>query len=514
MNKHYFSYKETGFFSKLILDYLDQKMPDDLYRNYLDINTIENQIFEKKNQVINRELLFDVIKSQNAQIVLSDVSVNNLELIRDESTFTVTTGHQLCLFGGPLYFIYKIISTINLTEIFKKKYPKYNFIPIFWMASEDHDFAEINHVNLFGKKYIWDTQQSGMVGDFQTNNIDSLINEIFDSVSPTMYSSELKDLLIKCYRDNTLAFSTRRLINEFFGKYGILVLDPSDSRLKQEFIPVMKRDIVNNESYELIKRQSNRLSENYKVQAHVRKINFFKLSKNKRERIVKDINEREIDLSPENFSPNVLMRPLYQEMILPNLVYVGGPAEISYWMQLKTAFKSMNIVFPILALRNSVIIMESSDYQIWQNANLDFKEIFSPLSIIEKRIVSHFSPDSFITDEKLSLLTIYNRILQKTDDNNLKAFIESNFSSHKKDIDYIEKKIIKSKKLDHQRLIKKVSRIKNKLFPANSLQDRYDCFIHLYLIHGKRFIEILKEEIDPLNLNFLLLSIKDSEYDS
>ena len=504
MKKHYFSYKETGLFSKIILDYIDHSIPEDLYSRYLDIDNIEDQISEKQEQKINRDLLSDVLESQNSHIELTDQAVNNLRLIRNNNTFTVTAGHQLCLFGGPLYFFYKIISTIKLTELFKERFPKYNFIPIFWMASEDHDFDEVDHVNLFGRKYSWETEQSGMVGDFRTNKIDYLINDILKSVTPTKYSRELKDLLTKCYTNDTLSNSSRMFINELFGNYGLLVLDPADPRLKKEFIPVIKNIMI----------QSRKISESYKVQAYVRDVNFFKLSKSKRERIVNDVSEKEIDLDPESFSPNVLMRPLYQEMILPNLAYVGGPAEVAYWFQLKTAFKSMNIVFPMLALRNSVMMMESKDYEVWENTKLDFRHIFLPLSKIEEKIVSHFSPDSFLTDEKIDLLKIYKKISQKTDDKNLKSFIESNLSSHKKMIDHIEKKIIRSKKLDHQRLINKISKIKNKLFPANSLQERHDCFIPLYLMYGKEFLETLKEEIDPLNLNFLLLSIKHSEYDS
>ena len=163
--KHSISYKDTDSFTSLILDYIEK---DGRLKNFIshfpEIENFEKQIKEKKSHLIERDILVDVLKDQNGSFLLSEKSKNNINLLRDDNTFSVTTGHQLCLFAGPMYFLYKIISTINLCENLAEKYPNYNFIPIFWMASEDHDFKEISNLNIFNKELKVEKEDSIAVG--------------------------------------------------------------------------------------------------------------------------------------------------------------------------------------------------------------------------------------------------------------------------------------------------------------------------------------------------------------
>ena len=147
------SLEQTGHFSKLFLDYVNQdKNLSSFYKYAPSIDSFSQSIKDISSQKFNRKLLVEVFTEQYVKTSNCQLPTANYQLLLNENTFTVCTGHQLCLFTGPLYFIYKIISTINLAEQLKKKFPANNFVPVYWMASEDHDFEEVNHVNLFGKK--------------------------------------------------------------------------------------------------------------------------------------------------------------------------------------------------------------------------------------------------------------------------------------------------------------------------------------------------------------------------
>ena len=194
------SYQETNKFSNLVLDYLkkDEKLKP-FINHFPTLENFEKQITEKKTHSIDRLVLVDVLNKQNASLSLSEKSKLNIESLKENSTFTVTTGHQLCLFTGPLYFIYKIISTINLAEQLEEKYPNNNFVPVFWMATEDHDFLEINHIHLFGKKIEWDSKQKGAVGRMNLDGFESLLTELKSVLGTSENADKLISLFEKSY---------------------------------------------------------------------------------------------------------------------------------------------------------------------------------------------------------------------------------------------------------------------------------------------------------------------------
>ena len=147
----------------------------------------------------------------------------------------------------------------------------------------------------------------------------------------------------KAYRnDKNLADCTRFLLNELFGSYGLVIIDGDDKSLKSSFKNVIKKDVLDKYYSKYIKNDSERLLENsYHQQAHYRDINFFRIKEGRRELILNSDNleKDEIDNFPQNFSPNVLIRPIYQELVLPNIAVVGGASEISCWLQLKSSFE-------------------------------------------------------------------------------------------------------------------------------------------------------------------------------
>ena len=473
------------------------------------IENFSKQIIEKKAHNIDRDTLFRVLKSQNANNCLSKKSETNINLLKLDNTFTVSTGHQLCLFTGPLYFIYKIVSAINLCDQLKQEYPTNNFVPIFWMASEDHDFKEINHIYLFGKKLEFDTLHNGPVGKLKLEGINHLLDEVRSVLGVHKNAEKLISIFKSAYLNhNNLADSTRYIINEIFGQYGLVIIDGNNKDLKSKFIPQMKKDIIQRGFVDTIKNQTNILAKNYKAQAYIRDINFFKLGEAKRELIEGDIFANEIEKNPELFSPNVLLRPLYQEVVLPNIAYIGGSSEIAYWMQLKTAFNQEKIPFPILVIRNSALLVYKKQYLAFKNLGFKLSDLFLLEDELNKKyVISNSNKLISLSKERAQFNLLYNELEKKIYDFSLKESVNANLKKQLNFLDNLEEKLLRHAKKDSELAINRIKRIKNQLFPFNSLQERIDSFIPYYLNDGDNFIEKLRNNFDPLKPNFIILTL-------
>ena len=513
-------YHQTKFFSKFVLDYISgAKSLKPFYNRTPNLENFRAQITEKQKQTVNRELLVNTLSNQYTGFDTSSLVKQNIQLIANQNTFTLATGHQLCLFTGPLYFIYKIISTLNLAETLKKTYPEFNFIPIYWMASEDNDFEEVNHVHLFGKKLSWDQSQKGAVGAIPTNTLAPVFEELKTVLGSSEEAKELYNLLSTAYLSHKdLADATRYLVNSLFSKYGLVILDSNTISLKREAISLIKTDVLNQENYPLIEQTNKELP---KAQAFARPINFFYQLKGTRNRIeLKDqhyivVNtdlaftkaalELEIENHPDRFSPNVLLRPLYKELILPNLAMIGGSAELTYWMQLKSTFLANGIVFPMLFLRNSVLVIDAKSASKLNNLGFSSQELFDDEHSLHKSYVSRNAEKEIsVVKEMLQTEKLFEELLAKTEDKSLQKSILSDKHKQINILNKIEQKLIKSEKQKHQVKLAQISQIKNKLFPSNKLQERFDNIIPFYLQYGEDFIGRLKLNLDPLNSNFTI----------
>ncbi len=502
-------YAQTNSFSKLLIDYLanDKKLKP-FINHFPSFDAIEQQIVEKQKHAINRNVLVKTLKKQNASVELSAKTVANIDSLLSEDTFTVTTGHQLCLFTGPLYFLYKIISAINFAEQLKEKYPNNNFVPIYWMAAEDHDFEEINHTYVFGKRISWDSSQSGAVGRMKLDNFDEVLIELRSILAESENAMQLIQFFETAYLEHqNLADATRYLVNEIFGQYGLVIIDGDDKKLKQQFIPLIKKDVVTKGFADAIRKCTEQLAKDYKAQAYVRDVNFFNLSDGSRGLIKGGISVTDIVEYPEKFSPNVLMRPLFQESILPNIAYIGGGAELAYWMQLKTAFEQEEMPFPILLLRNSALLISEQQRQKWESLGFEIKDLFSSEDELKKQyVLSKKSSELSLQVETGELVKTYDKILKKTTDDGLQKSVRANLQKHLKSLEKLEQKLLRLEKKKHETTLNQIEKIKAQLFPNNSLQERHDNFIPFYLKYGDNFIEILKKSLNPLDSNFVVLS--------
>jgi len=529
MNSHKISLEKTGSFSKLFLDYVNQEeRVRSFYKYPATIDSFSQLTKDISFQKFNRKLLVDVIAEQYSKAGIK-YQVSSIQSLLNENTFTVCTGHQLCLFTGPLYFIYKIISTINLAEQLKKKYPANNFVPVYWMASEDHDFEEINHINLFGKKIEWKNKQGGAVGQYSNEGLSELIADFKTVLGDLKTASELIELFQNAYtKHSDFSSATRYLVNELFGQYGLVILDPNDARLKKEFAEVMKDDLLNSTAHKLVSKSIAGLEKiEHKAQVNPREINVFYLIDNQRERIVKE-NElfnvqnskikftkdqllKELEAHPERFSPNVVLRPLYQQKILPNLAYIGGPGELAYWLEYKEMFDHYGILFPVLMPRNFVMVIDAPVSKKLSKFGLASEDIFLPINELTGKFLKSISDENISLDsEKENLAKLYKDISEKASkaDPTLISSVDADLQRQLKEIDNLEKKMLRAFKQRNETAVTQIEKIKGKLFPNDTLQERHDNFIPFYLKHGKGFIDELKQTLDPFDLRFTVLSEK------
>lgn len=523
------TYQNSGYFSDLIIDYLNQKPSlQSLYNRFPTLDNFEEQIEEKQNQFndSNRTILVAVLKQQYETVAVSKLTKKNIELLSNSNSFTVTTGHQLNLFTGPLYFLYKIISTINLTKELKAKYPNSNFVPVYWMATEDHDFEEINYFTFKGKKFRWNTESTGPVGRLSTKGLEEVFEVFAKEIGNSTNANEIKKLFRESYLNhNTLADATRYLANALFGEWGLVILDGDHHELKRMFTPYVKEELIHQNSNTLVHETITKLKD-YTIQVNPRAINLFYINDNLRERIVFEngvykINNTKIQFSeteilaelekyPENFSPNVILRPLYQEVILPNLCYIGGGGEIAYWLELKTLFEASKITFPILLLRNSVLLVTEKHSKKADKLSLTWQDLFSKQSdLINKKTkqISAFPIDFSIQKEQLKNQFLYLETIAKQTDKSFIGAVKAQEVKQIKGLENLEKRLLKAQKRKHAEELERITDLQNELFPNRSLQERQNNFSEFYLENGGSLIEKLLSELKPLEKEFNIITL-------
>ncbi|WP_308992065.1 bacillithiol biosynthesis cysteine-adding enzyme BshC [Mariniflexile litorale] len=526
------SFKKTGYFSSLICDYLDEK-PElkPFYNNFPKLENFKTQIEEKAESYLaeSRTVLVKRLKKQYQNSETSVTTLKNIESLNSKNTFTITTGHQLNLFTGPLYFLYKIVSTINLSNELKKSYPEYNFVPIYWMATEDHDFEEINYFNFKGKKVHWNKEANGGVGELSTEGLDAVLNLFSLELGTSKHAEYLKTLFEEAYlKHENLADATRFLANELFKDYGLVIMDANDAALKKQFIPFVEDELLNQTSFKKvseINEHINKLS-NYGIQVNPREINLFYLTENLRERIVFEegvykVNNTHISWSkseilkhlyeaPERFSPNVIMRPLYQEVILPNLCYIGGGGELAYWFQLKQYFNKVNIPFPILLLRNSVLIQSEKQSEKLKKLHISNEDVFLKRhAFINKKVREISNIEIDFTEQKKHLQQQFQdlyKLAEETDESFLGA-VKAQEVKQLKGLDALEKRLLNAQKTKLSDQVFRMTEIQNELFPNGSLQERNTNFSEFYLEYGTQLIPALMASLNPLKHEFTILTL-------
>lgn len=470
----------------------------------------------------NRQVLYEVLTAQLSPYFTYEKVRQNVELLKEENTFTITAGHQLNLFGGPLYTLYKIFDAIKLAELLKEQYPHENFVPVFWMATEDHDFEEVNHIHLFGDKLSWETEQKGPVGRFSLEGIQDFKSSVLEKFQN---NQDFYEYLNRFYKEGNLSSATTEFLMDLVGDYGIVILDADQKELKSLFSPYIKKELETQFSEkEIAKTTASLEADDFHGQAFARPINLFYIQDQLRERII-PLNDNEFEIHgekwtkeklitelenhPERFSPNVVFRPLYQETILPNLCYLGGGGEMAYWLQLKGMFEQTEVPFPLLKVRNSIQWIDRITSKRIQKLDLKYTDIFSPIDEVKKQFVFDNAEEELdFTDldkaESQLLEVLENSIVAV--DSGLSGYAKSETIKIEKQLTQIRQRLIRQQKKKHEDAMGQIDGIYEKMFPENGLQERYDNVIPFIAKFGtKEYVQQIYNAISPLQGDLILV---------
>ncbi len=519
MKKHLVELSKTGQFSSFFLDYIQGK--DELkpfYSHLPKVESFKEAIQTKQFPITHREILAATLEKQYQGLDISGQVSLNLQLIKETNAFTVTTGHQLNLFTGPLYFIYKIVSTINLSKKLKLAYPDFHFVPVYWMATEDHDFEEINYFKLDGKKYEWQTDQTGAVGEFE---LDHSFQEFLKTLG--FVPGFFKDAY---FESKTLGEAVRKYVNHLFGAEGLVVVDGNDSELKRLFKKVILSDVFDHQPFKKATAVTASLGEKgYKSQIFPREINLFYLEKGVRERIERVGSEfrvvntelcftepeikRLVEEHPERFSPNVVLRPVYQEMILPNLAYLGGPAEVVYWLQLKGVFDFFGVPFPVLMPRNFALLIEPHLRKKMDQLGWNPEDLFVDFEEWKNKYVRAKSEFDFsLISERIIISDLFERKGKEAAslDPSLAGAFEAGKTRSLKVLDQMGTKL---RKAEEKRLEVELIRARSVLdycLPGGTPQERVVNMMQFYLSHPDLIVELMAN-FDPFDYQLMVLEL-------
>jgi bacillithiol biosynthesis cysteine-adding enzyme BshC len=477
-----------------------------------------------------RSELVEILTDQNKNFGATDKTFEHIQLLADSKTLAIVTGQQVGMFSGPLYTLYKTITTIKLAAHLKTVLPDFNFVPIFWLEGEDHDFQEMNYIRLLNAEHkptdiIYQHDEKaleknlGAVGELVFN---STLSQFFEQVQKTMSNSEFKakvlTLFQEIYQQGTSfnkAFAS--LMNKLFPDAGLIFVSSNDKKFKRLLAPIFKQEIETvPQTSQLIIEKSAELETKYHAQIKPKALNLFLFHKGGRYLIEPRENDfslkgvrqyfqkdellKLVEETPEVFSPNVALRPICQDTILPTLCYVAGPSEIAYFAQLKPVYTFFNLTMPIIYPRASATILETNQEKILEKYQLELTELFQHPEKSQRKVidlVSEVNIDELFANAKKRTDEMMNEMkfgLNHIDPTLLGA-LETTRSKVESQLDILREKTVEAQKKRHEVALRQINKVTNSLLPNGNLQERELNVLHFLNKHGFDFINHLQSEI-------------------
>lgn len=485
------------------------------------------------DKILSRDLKRDAVTTalteQNQKYGCGHKTLENISNLNRVDACAVVTGQQTGLFGGPLYTIYKVLTAVKLADYLNHNV-KRCFVPIFWLASDDHDFAEINHIILLDKenkvqKIHYKGHSTALKMPVSkimlTSEIDNCIQQLISTTPDSEFKQEILTDIKKVYQPGqSLVDAFARWMTRLFRSHGLIIIDAGVPIFKKLGKRVFHKEIAGSSpSTQQALRSSQRLKRlNYhpQIQLHRGKLNLFFAEKerltieNKSDGFVikgtSDFYEKDEFLAlaekkPHFFSPNVLLRSIYQDTLLPTAAYVGGPSEIAYLAQMKNVYESFDLSMPVIYPRKTVTIIEKKIEKIMNNFGLNIPDIWNESTRPIDKIIGTKIPESI--DETLKAVSSHLEQDLKSLKKQITAFeptLEKPVTTSMRRIDYqiqfMKKKILQASKKRNRILIRQLQKVKNNLYPDNHLQERTFNIVPFLIKYGYTFIERLYREID------------------
>ncbi|AZA81746.1 bacillithiol biosynthesis cysteine-adding enzyme BshC [Chryseobacterium lactis] len=521
------SFNDIESIPQLVKDFLNQKI-EGFENKTFSVENFRQQIHLKQDTFSSeqREILHQVLERQFSDFALSSKQKQNLEDLKLPNTFTITTGHQLNLFSGPVFFVYKILQTIKTCTYLKENFPDFNFVPVYWMASEDHDFAEINHFKTENNYYETNEKSGGPVGRIEITDT-YFISEFEKEFKDSVFGTELILMMREAYKvGNTLTQAIRILVNRLFSDFGLLILDGDSGELKSQMKEIFKDELLDSALQKKSENKVKFLTEKYgKVQVNPREINLFYLSET-RDRIEWDGQKyiivdtklqftqeemlSELENHPEKFSPNALMRPVYQEKVLPNLAYNGGNAEIMYWLELKDYFSSINIPFPILIPRNSMLFLKEKTLGKIEKLGLKIEDFFQNFTVITNQKILEDNTILKLLEEKEELLVTNFSVLKASAETTEKSFgnmVKAEEVRQLKSFKRMKKRLLHAEKIKQGELLERLENLFLDVHPSKTWQERVYNFSVFFSDYGYSWLENCLEEMVVQESKLIIVAI-------
>lgn len=503
----------------------------------ISIEGLKQSILDLRKRNFDTRFFLDILKKQYAKIGLPEAFEEIISIhfetrtllenkIEEKNIFTVCCAHQPVLLGGALYTLLKIVDCIQLCNELAKHEPSAVFIPVFFIGNEDHDVEELTTVSVFNKSLKWQIESRDSSGLWQVNSsFLTAKNQLFEIIKNTPYESEIHEIIEKSFsEERPYGECFQRFIHHIFGKYGVLTFNPLDKDAKQRIQPIFEDELRHSTSYNIVQATNETLQNHLSIQANPREINLFYADENGRNRIVKngqtfDINNsdkvihqkdliEQTKTNIERFSPNVLLRPLYQQLVFPNIAFVGGGAEISYWLQLHGLFRHYNLHFPALIRRSGIVFLDKITQQKLNKANLSARTFIEHVNKLENYYVRDKAEKKWdINPEMNELKTTFNQLFDKIEKNDKPLFqnLQSDKVKVQQFLDSIENKYYKNEKTKHEIVLQQLKNVKEKILPNDTLHERTDSYIQYIAKFGFDIIDFLIAHQRVLNRELLIV---------
>ncbi len=481
---------------------------------------------------VDRAALTGILGDQNEELQAGQAARDNIRRLLDPSCLAVVTGQQAGLFSGPSYTIYKALTAIKNAEALTQA--GMSAVPVFWIASEDHDWAEIDHVEIPDVEgmqrriqYPADPAWAGApVGQLPIGPaMETVRAEFLAALPPTEFKGPLGEMLARHYAEGrSFARALGGLMAELFRPWGLIVIDPADPRLKQLTLPLFQRVLSEPETItsRLLEQNAALAAAGYSPQVLVEEgaLPLFLIENGKRRLLrkrgdtyhlkgeetafsLKELSDR-LARSPADFSPNVLLRPLYQDALIPVAGYVGGPAEISYFAQVKALYRWYGQPMPAIFPRVSYTILERKMQRIFEKYHLSFSDLFAGMDFcLQKAVENSVGNDSAqamnqVETQIAGILDGLQPSLQKVDPTLVDALNNSRVKILYQ-VSHLRTKFVNAHARQNEALTRQLSRAAQVLYPERNLQERSVNFFYFLSRYGEGLLTSLYEEMDLMS---------------
>lgn len=538
---HIIPYSEFYSTKSFIHDYLDgRNLKYYLPFHFTDSLAYQNIADQLSQRIFPRELVSEVLTEQNKLFQAGEKTFRQIKEFKDSKALVVVGGQQTGLFGGPLYTLYKAITIIKLAD-FLSTTIKQKVIPIFWMASDDHDYAEVNHINLpnlsgqqieilaYGQD---DNEKIPVSGRRFSVEIEDKIQLLYSYLPETEFSSAILERLESAYRqNNSFPLSFGIWMQFILRDFGLIVIDSSDLRFKQSAIPLFRKEIdeespvskaVIDQTNDIIKSGYNpqiRLNNGllnlffHDPQREIIAISNGELRlKNTDRKFTKSELIQILDKHPEKFSPNAVLRPLYQDTLFPTIAIVLGPSELAYFAQLRKAYESMNVIMPIAFPRTTITLLEPRTERILKKYKLSIQDVFQQKDKMINMLTEQEIPKSMfsiIDEEEQRVAQIWTKLVDHFSefDQNLKKPSEIAKGRSISQFSFLRKKLLQAARQKDEVLRSQILKLMNLTYPKNTPQERVFNLLPFYVRYGDQFINVLFERMDIFNPNHQVINL-------